>query len=176
MPPGAGGAGRPGSRWNGSAIRFRDSLTCLTWHRGAKFASNDAQMGGLSSTVRWHRDPPSGGLRPRQLGVRALHPGEASSDLRREGGDLLRLHVDVQRQVFGGGRNPAFARVKELLEIVHALGVVIEELKGDPYRVLGVELAQVAHVHLGGVAGVLAGPDVVEAAAEQFERLVDRAI
>src|SRR5262245_16794140 len=66
--------------------------------------------------------------------------------------------------------------MKELLEIVHALGVVIEQLKGHAYGVAGMELAQIAHVHLGGVAGVLARLDVVEAAADELERLVHRAV
>ena len=82
----------------------------------------------------------------------------------------------MQRHVLGGRRNPAFAGVEELFEKVHALGVVVEQLERRPHRVAGMELAQIAHVHLGGEAGQFALLDVVEAAADELERLVHRAV
>jgi hypothetical protein len=38
------------------------------------------------------------------------------------------------------------------------------------------ELAQIAHVHLGGEAGLLARLDVIEAAADELEGLIHRAV
>ena len=66
--------------------------------------------------------------------------------------------------------------MKELLEIVHALGVEVEQLERDADRVLSIELAQVAHVHLGGEAGVAPVLHIVGAAANELERLVNGAI
>ena len=48
--------------------------------------------------------------------------------------------------------------VKQLLEIVQPLGVEIEQLEGDAHRVAGIQLAQVAHMHLGGEARMRAAP------------------
>ena len=55
-----------------------------------------------------------------------LHFGEASDDLGRKRRGFLRLHVDVQRHVFRRRRHPALGRVEQLLEVVHALGVVVQ--------------------------------------------------
>src|SRR5262249_6439482 len=66
--------------------------------------------------------------------------------------------------------------MKQLLEIVHSLGVKVEQLKGDADRVARVELAQVAHVHLGGEAGMAPVLHIVGAAANELERLVDRTV
>src|SRR5262249_20772333 len=52
----------------------------------------------------------------------------------------------------------------------------VEQPERRPHRVAGMELAQIAHVHLGGEAGLLARLDVVEAAAEELEDLVHRAV
>src|ERR687887_1945217 len=82
----------------------------------------------------------------------------------------------MQRYVLRGRGNPAFARMEELLEVVHALGVVVEQLKRHPHRVAGVELTQIAHMHFGGEAGMLARLDVIEAAADELEGLVHRAV
>src|SRR5262245_30393279 len=66
--------------------------------------------------------------------------------------------------------------MKELLEIVHSLGVKVEQLKRNADRVVGIELAQVAHMHLGGEAGMAPVLDIVGAAANELERLIDRAV
>src|SRR5436305_1897802 len=66
--------------------------------------------------------------------------------------------------------------MKQLLEIVHSLGVKVEQLEGDAHRVAGVELAQVADMYLGSEAGMTAVFHVVGAAADQLEGLVDRAV
>src|SRR5262249_54915113 len=50
------------------------------------------------------------------------------------------------------------------------------ELERHPHGVAGMELAQIAHVHLGGEAGLLARLDVIEAAADELEGLIHRAI
>ena len=71
-----------------------------------------------------------------------------------------RIHVHVQGQVFRSSRDPALFGVKQLLEEMHALAVVVEQLERDPHRMLGVELAQIAHVHFYGVAGMPALLDV----------------
>src|SRR5262249_24811840 len=49
-------------------------------------------------------------------------------------------------------------------------------LERRPHRIAGMKLAQIAHVHLGGEAGLLTLLDVVEAAADEFEGLVHRAV
>src|SRR5712691_2931160 len=59
---------------------------------------------------------------------------------------------------------------------MHALGVVGEKLERHPHRVGGMELAQVAHMHFCGKAGMLAGLHVVQAAAQELEGLVDGAV
>ena len=82
----------------------------------------------------------------------------------------------MQRHVLRGGRDPAFLGVEQLFEAVHALVVEIQKLEGDAHRIAGVQLAQVAHVHLGGEERELAFLDVVGAAAEQLEHFVDGAI
>src|SRR5262249_7977025 len=69
-----------------------------------------------------------------------------------------------------------FVGVEELLEKVQALGVVVDELERHPHGVAGMELAQISHMHLGGEAGLLARLDVIEAAADELEGLVHRAI
>ena len=86
--------------------------------------------------------------------MRGLHPGEPRGDEVRKRRGLFRRHVDMQRQVLGGGRQPALLGVEQLLEIVHALGVVIEQLEGHPHRIAGMKLAQVAHMDLGGEGGM----------------------
>src|SRR6266508_5320100 len=84
---------------------------------------------GCSSALARHRDAPPGGFRARQLGVRGLHAGEAGRHLIRERRGLPGVHVDVQRHVLRGGRDPTLAGVEQLLEKVHALGVVVEQLE-----------------------------------------------
>ena len=56
----------------------------------------------------------------------------------------------MQRHVLGGGRHPAFLGVQQLLEIMDALGVVVEQLERHPHRVAFVQLAQIAHMRFGG--------------------------
>src|SRR5262249_52316479 len=73
-------------------------------------------------------------------------------------------------------RDPALLGMEQLLEVVHALGVEIEELERHAYRIAGIELAQVAHVHLSREAGMPPRLDVVDAAADELEGLVDRAV
>src|SRR5215467_2835754 len=133
-------------------------------------------MGRGRSALPRHRNPPSGGFRTRQIGVRGLHAGKPAGDVIREGRGLAGRHVDVERHVLGSRRNPAFVGVEELLEKVHAFGVVVDELERHPHGVAGMELAQIAHVHLGGEAGLLARLDVIEAAADELESLVHRAV
>ncbi len=123
-----------------------------------------------------HRDAAARGLRARQGRVRGLHAGEAPGDLAREGDGLAGGHVDMQRHVLRGGGDPAFGSVEQLLEVVHPLAVVFEQLERDAHRVAGMKLAQVAHMHLGGEARVPAGLDVVEPATDELEGLVHRAI
>src|SRR5262245_37698056 len=104
--------------------------------------------------------------------MHSLHAREAGSDLRWERRGLLRLHVDMKRHVLGGSRHPAFGRMKQLLEIVHSLGVKLEQLEGNAHPVAGVELAQIADMHLGSKAGMTAVFHVVGTAADQLEGLV----
>ena len=66
--------------------------------------------------------------------------------------------------------------MEELLEEMQAFGVAIDELDGDPDRVVGMELAQVAHVHLGGEERAVPPFHVVRPDARQRERLVDRPV
>src|SRR5208282_5880267 len=81
------------------------------------------------SSVARHPNPPPGCFWHRQAGMRGLHAREALDDLAREGGSLLRCHVDVQHHVLGAGREPAFLGVVEPLEIMQPLGVEIEQLE-----------------------------------------------
>src|SRR5262249_37531352 len=89
----------------------------------------------LCSTLPRHSDPPPGGFRARQIGMRGLHAGKPSCDVVWEGRSLAGRHVNVQRHVLGGRRNETLAPVEQLLEIVHALGIVVEQLKGHLHRV-----------------------------------------
>jgi len=66
-----------------------------------------------------------------------------------EGCGLLSLDIDMQHHVLGSGREPTFLGVKELLEVVHALCVEIEQLEGHAHRVAGTQFPQVADVRLG---------------------------
>jgi hypothetical protein len=66
--------------------------------------------------------------------------------------------------------------MEQLLEVMQALGVVVEELEGDADGVAGMQLAQVAHMHLGGVDGMGAARHVVGADPDQLVGLVHRAV
>jgi hypothetical protein len=66
--------------------------------------------------------------------------------------------------------------VKKLLEIVDALSVIVEELKGDAHRIAGVQLAQIADVDLGGESRVPPLHQIVVADADEFVGFVDGAI
>ena len=99
-----------------------------------------------------------------------------SHDVPRERRDLLRRHVDVQRHVLGGRRDPAVGRVEELLEVVDALGVVVEQLERHAHRIAFVDLAQVAHVGFRREGRVLLRVEIVLTDAEQFVGLVDAAV
>src|SRR6516164_803045 len=59
---------------------------------------------------------------------------------------------------------------------MHALAIVVDELERHPHVILGLELAQIAHVRFGREAGMPVGPHVIEAASQKLEYLVDRAI
>ena len=52
------------------------------------------------------------------------------------------MHDDV----FGDTGEPAFAGVEHLLDIVNALGIVVEELHGDAHAIAGVKFAEVSHM------------------------------
>ena len=56
-------------------------------------------------------------------------------DIGRKGGGFLGGHVHVHHDVFGDAGQPAFAGVEHLLDIVQALGVIVEKLRGDPHPV-----------------------------------------
>ncbi len=47
--------------------------------------------------------------------------------------------------------------VEQLLEIMQAFLIVVEELERHSHGIAGVQLAQVADMHLGGEAGMPAG-------------------
>src|ERR1700722_6218150 len=83
-------------------------------------------LSASSLSARRHGDAAAGSLGDREAGVRRLHLGEPRRDLRGERRRLLRFHVDMERQVLRCGGDPAFLGMKQLLEIVQALGVEIE--------------------------------------------------
>ena len=70
--------------------------------------------------------------------------------------DLLRRHVDVQRHVLRRRRHPAVGRVEQLLEVVDALGVVVEQLERHAHRIAFVQFAQIAHMRFRREGRVLA--------------------
>src|SRR5215831_17453955 len=122
-------------------------------------ASSRRALGAIGA----RRDASPDAFGKRQLGMGGLHPAEATRNLGREGRRLLGLHIHVQRHVLRGCRNPAFGGVKELLEIVYALGIIIEQLEGHAHRIVGVKFAQVTQVYLGGETGVPAFLHIVGA-------------
>jgi hypothetical protein len=153
-----------------------ERISIQRWHSRGRSATGPGPAEGQNSGII--RDPAwrYGGLRQRQLGVGGLHLGEGSRDVGGEGRGLAGRYVNMQRHVLGGGRHPALGGVKQLLEEMQPLGVVVEELKGHPHRVARMQLAQVAHVHLGGEAGLPACLHIIGAAAQKLERLVHRPI
>ena len=82
-----------------------------------------------------HGDAAAGGFRARQPDMGGLHLGQAASHVVRQWGDLLGLHVDMQRHVLRCCRDPTFLGVEQLLELVDALGIVVEQLECYPHRV-----------------------------------------
>ena len=64
----------------------------------------------------------------------------------------------------------------QLLEIVQALFVEIQELERDADGITGIELAQIAQMDFGGEAGVLAFLQIGQAAAKQLVDFVDGAV
>ena len=73
--------------------------------RGSRGACANARSGLLA-----HRDAAAGASGTRQMRVRGLHAGERRATSSGKGAVFLRRHVDMQRHVLGGGRNPAFGR------------------------------------------------------------------
>src|SRR6185312_14987797 len=70
-----------------------------------------------------HADAAADAVRARQARVGSDDIGDAGADVGREGGDLAHAHVDMDGHVLRGGREPAFARMAQLLEGVQALFV-----------------------------------------------------
>ncbi len=71
----------------------------------------------------------AGGFRARQLPMRGLHRIKPAGDIVRKRRRLLCAHVDMQRHLLGGGRNPALRRMEKLLKEVQPFGVEIEQLQ-----------------------------------------------
>jgi hypothetical protein len=74
-----------------------------------------------------------------------------------------------------GGHQALFG-VKQLLQEMQTLAVVVEQVKGDAYAIRGMQLPQIAHVHFGRAAGMSALLDASEPATEQLEHLVHGAV
>jgi hypothetical protein len=74
-----------------------------------------------------------------------------------------------------GGHQALFG-VKQLLQEMQTLAVVVEQVKGDAYAIRGMQLPQIAHVQFGRAAGMSALLDAGEPASEQLEHLVHGAI
>ena len=68
------------------------------------------------------------------------------------------------------------AGVEQLLEIVDALGVVVEQLERDAHRIAFVQFAQIAHMRFRREGRMLPGVEIVQPDAEQFVGLVDAAV
>src|SRR5271165_6704115 len=128
MPPRTGCGASAGSMvLSMGRLRFKGSAKALSrpksliltlillgvrWHLDGAFTRL-----GPQSFPR-HSDATAGGFRNRQRGVRRPHPGELGGDRRRKGRGLLLFHVDMERHVLGGGRQPALLGVEQLLEIM----------------------------------------------------------
>ena len=69
-----------------------------------------------------------------------------------------------------------FGYRESLLEQVQALGIVAEELHGDPHRRADQQLAQVARMRLRGEVGMPLALDIVGAGAEQLQRFIERPV
>lgn len=62
------------------------------------------------------------------------------------GGAASRCHIDADRDRFGGGCQPALLRVKHGHEVMDALRVEVDQLKGEIKRITFVHLALVGHM------------------------------
>src|SRR5262249_39733492 len=128
--------------------------------------------GRSASALCPHRDASPCGFRNRKERMGGLHLSESGCDLVWERCGLARRHVDMERQVLGSGRYPAFSGMKQLLEIVDPLGIVIDKLERDPHRVTGVEFTQVADVNLGGEDRLLTVGNVIRPDPDELVGLV----
>jgi hypothetical protein len=113
-----------------------------------------------------HGNAPADAFGHRQGGVRRLHARKLRRDRRGERRGLSRRHVNVQRHVLRSCRQLAGLGMAQRFEIVQPLGVEIEQMESHAHCIAGVQLAQIAHMHFGGEAGVAGFLQVSEAAAE----------
>jgi len=122
-----------------------------------------SRSSGRSLALFRHGDALAGGLGPRQPRMRFLHLAERLLHIVRERRGLCALHVDMQRQDFRGGRDPAFGCVEQLLEEMQPLGIEIEAFVVPGKIPLYLEDEE-AGVDLGTKEGDTLGLKVIESA------------
>ena len=86
---------------------------------------------------------------------------------------LRSLHIHMQRQVFAGGRDPAFGRVADFQVEMEPLLVEIDELQGDADLIGELEFALVEGMDLGDEERGLPLLKIVLAQADETEALLD---
>ena len=63
-----------------------------------------------------------------------FHHLQIGQDIGREGADPALGHVHKQREVFGGGRQPAFLGMAQFAPVMDTLFVIIDQLQGGAHR------------------------------------------
>ena len=136
-------------------------------------ADRDSRACHDAAFIPMRRPAPSGAG---SLSCADFHQRQPFHDVVGKGGGFFGDHVHIERHVFGGGRQPAFLGVMQVLEIVHALMVEAKQLEGDAHRRIDQKLAQIANMDFGGEGRVLGGLDVAQTEAEQLVDLVHGAV
>src|ERR1041385_7772010 len=108
----------------GESVSLQNGIAPAMWRGGAR------RTWRRKLALHRHCDAAAGRFGAWKPRTRRLHARERAHDLVGKRRDLLGRHVDVQRHVLRGRRHPAVSRMEQLLEVVDALAVVVEELEG----------------------------------------------
>src|SRR5688572_9166107 len=94
---------------------------------------SDCQRFALASPA--YADDATDFRRSRTPGMRFVQVSQARKPVVGPGGAAPRCHVDADRDRFGGSCQPALARVKHAHEVMYALRVEGDQLKGEIQRI-----------------------------------------